>query len=199
MSIAVQHAPLVKPDEYLVGEGVAECKHEYLNGVVYAMAGRTMRHNAIAVRITSRLYAQLAGKRCQPYNSDLLVRVRHGEDLRYYYPDVTIHCGSMEPGSHVIDDPAVIFEVMSESTARTDTGEKRLAYLTIATLEAYVLVDSDQRAVTVWRRTGNGWSPEVFTEPEESLTFANAGCTISLSEIYEGTGLSSGTENGRGT
>ena len=189
MSSAVHHTPLVSPEDYLAGEALSEIKHEYLNGVVYAMAGGTQRHSALSVNIVSLLHAQLRGKRCRPYNSDLLVRVRQGDDQRFYYPDATIHCGPVQEDARVIDDPAVIFEVLSESTARTDTGEKRMAYLTIPTLEAYVLVDSAEREVTVWRRTGEGWAPEVFTQPEATLAFTSAGCALSVGEIYEGTGL----------
>ena len=189
MSIAVQHAPLASADEYLAGEELAEQKHEYLNGAVYAMAGGTQRHSALAVNVVSLLHAQMRGKRCRPYNSDLLVRVRVADDLRFYYPDATIHCGTLQESVRVIDDPTVVFEVLSESTARTDTGEKRMAYLTIPTLEAYVLVDSAERAVTVWRQTGEGWAPEVFTQPETTLTFTSAGCALTVGEIYEGTGL----------
>ena len=189
MSIAVQHAPLVLPEEYLAGEELAEQKHEYLNGVVYATAGGTMRHSALAVRIVALLYPQLRGKNCQPYNSDLLVRIAIGDDLRFYYPDATIYRGPVDETARVIDDPSVVFEVLSESTARTDTGEKRMAYLTIPTLEAYVLVDSADREVTVWCKTGGNWSPEVFTRPEDTLTFASADCSLSVGEIYEGTGI----------
>jgi Uma2 family endonuclease len=189
MSTAVQHAPLVSPDEYLAGEAASEGKHEFLNGMVYAMAGGTKRHSALCVRLIAVLYARLRGHRCQPYNSDLLLRVRSGDDLRFYYPDAMIHCGSENDEARVIDDPTVVFEVLSESTARTDTGEKRMAYLTIPTLEAYVLVDSEEREVTVWRRRGNQWAPEVLTAPDAVLEFTSADCKLTVGEIYEGTGL----------
>lgn len=189
MSFAVQNPPLASEEEYLAGEIASEGKHEYLNGMVYAMGGGTMRHSALTVRIVSLLYAQLRGKRCQPYNSDLLVGVRRGNDLRFYYPDATIHCGPVQVDTRVIENPTVLFEVLSESTARTDTGEKRLAYLTIPTLEAYVLVDSAQRVVTVWRRVGEAWAPAVLTAADAVLTFAEAGCSLSVSDIYEATGL----------
>ena len=189
MSTAVHHAPLVSADEYLAGEITSLSKHEYLSGVVYAMAGGTVRHSAIAVRLMAILYPRLRGGRCQPYNSDLLLRVRMKDDLRFYYPDAVIHCGEMEAEARVIEDPTVIFEVLSDSTARIDTGEKRMAYLTISTLEAYVLIDSECREVTVWRQRDGQWAPEVLTAPDGTLEFASAGCSLSVAEIYEGTGL----------
>jgi Uma2 family endonuclease len=189
MSTAVRHAPLVSPEEYLAGEADSESKHEYLNGVVYAMAGARQRHNEIAMNIAATLHARLRGRPCRPYGSDMLVRVERGNDLRFYYPDVSIICRPAGPDARVQTEPSVIFEVLSESTARTDTGEKRMAYLTIPTLEAYVLVDSAERVVTVWRRTGADWAPEVFAQPEVTIAFTSADCALTVGEIYEGTGL----------
>jgi len=129
------------------------------------------------------------GSSAGPTIRTLLLPVRNGSDLRFYYPDATIHCGPVKDDARVIDDPKVIFEVLSESKARTDTGEKRMAYLTIATLEAYVLVDSTQRAVTVWRRQGATWSHEVYCQPEARLTFINDEYQLLVGEIYESSGL----------
>jgi Uma2 family endonuclease len=189
MSTAVQHAPLVSPDEYLAAEMEADCKHEYLNGMVYAMAGAIQRHNDLTGNIFGTLYGRLHGRPCRPYGSDMLVRVEHGHDLRFYYSDVSITCRPAGPNARVQTEPTVIFEVLSESTARTDTGEKRMAYLTIPTLEAYVLVDSECREVTVWRQRDGHWAPTVMKAPDCRIEFATAGCALTVSDIYEGTGL----------
>jgi Uma2 family endonuclease len=157
--------------------------------VVYAMAGGTERHSEIAVNILAALRGRLRGKPCRPYNSDLLIRVQSGDDLRFYYPDASIICRRAGPEARVQENPSVVFEVLSESTARTDTGEKRMAYLTISTLEALVLVDSRKREVTVWRRGAEGWAPGVFSAPDATLAFASADCALTIAEIYEETGL----------
>lgn len=189
MSSAVQHAPLMSPEEYLAGELAAETKHEFLNGVVYAMAGASKRHCDIATNILGTLFGQLRGQHCRPYGSDMLVRAQRSDDLRYYYPDVSIICRRSGPDAQFQTEPSVIFEILSPSTVRTDTGEKRLAYLTIPSLEAYVLIDSEKREVTVWRKTGEGWAPEVFTRADARIEFASADCALSVGEIYESTSL----------
>ncbi|MEI9892659.1 MAG: Uma2 family endonuclease [Chthoniobacter sp.] len=188
MSIAV-NAPFVSVDEYLAGEAVSETKHEYLSGLVYAMAGATQRHNDLAANILGTLHGRLRGRSCRPYGSDMLIQVERGNDLRFYYPDVSIVCRPAGPSARVQSEPSVIFEVLSESTVRTDTGEKRMAYLNIPTLEVYVLVDSDRREVTVWRQRENQWAPEVLTASDAVLEFPSAGCSLTVGEIYEGAGL----------
>ena len=189
MSTAVQHAPLVSADDYLAAEMEAERKHEYLNGVVCGMAGATERHNDLVMNIAGTLHARLRGSSCRPYASDMLLRVERGQDQRFYYPDVLIVCRPAGPKARVQSEPSVIFEVLSESAERIDTGEKRMAYLTVPTLEAYVIVDADRREVTVWRQTAGQWAPEILTAADAILEFASANCSLSVEEIYEGTEL----------
>src|SRR3954451_8064900 len=121
MGIAAPRTPLVSAEEYLASGGASESKHEYLNGMVYGMAGATQRHNDIAGNVYAALHTQLRGHPCRPYGSDMLVRVEQGDDLRFYYPDVSIICRPAGPESRVQTEPSVIFEVLSESTARVDT------------------------------------------------------------------------------
>jgi Uma2 family endonuclease len=189
MSIAAPHSLLISPEEYLSGEEEGAQKHEYLNGLVYAMAGGTQRHNEISVNILAALHGRLRGKPCRPYGSDMLLRVRNGDDLRFYYPDVSIICRPAGAEERVQENPSVVFEALSESTARTDTGEKRMAYLAIPGLEALVLVDTRKREVTVWRRGVEGWAIEILAAPAATLAFSSADCALTIAEIYEGTGL----------
>lgn len=189
MSIAQRHAPLISPEEFLAGEELSDVKHEYLNGVVHAMAGGKGRHSLLGVNLVVALHAGLRGKKCRAYNSDMLVRVQRGDDLRLYYPDAMIICRQAPLEQHYQEEPAVIFEVLSPSTARTDQGEKRAAYLTIPTLEAYVLVDGEQRAVTVWRRISGRFTSEYYTELEETIHFESGDCDLRLADIYEASEL----------
>jgi Uma2 family endonuclease len=188
MSIAQRHAYLT-PEDFLRGEDGAEKKHEYLNGVVYAMAGGTNRHARIAGNIFGGLFTRLRGQLCQPFNSDVLTRVQHGPDLRFYYPDVSVVCEPNALDAHFQDKPVVIFEVLSESTARLDRGEKREAYLTIPSLRVLALVETDTMAVTLWRRAGEGWTQEYVAAPGQVLAFPEIECELPLAEIYEGAGL----------
>jgi Uma2 family endonuclease len=189
VSAVASHSPFVSPEEYLAGEEVAEQKHEFLNGMVYAMAGARQIHLDIASNILGSLFAQLRGKPCRPYGSDMLLKVQHGDDLRFYYPDVSIVCRRAGRDARVQAEPTVLFEILSESTMRIDTGEKRMAYLTIPTLEAYVIVDSQRCNVTVWRRKGDRWDAQSFTAPDTPLVFTASECQLTIAEIYEETAL----------
>ena len=173
----------ITPEQYLAAEELSEVKHEYLAGKVFAMAGATRHHNVIAVNIVSELRNQLRGKKCQPFGSDMRLRIRTAAASFYYYPDVTVDCSGSEQNE--VDEPTVIFEVLSEATARVDNGEKLFHYRSIPSLRAYVLVDQASAAVTVYHRMGPDWGVQFLGKMEAVLELPEIECRLPLSAIYE--------------
>ena len=83
--------------------------------------------------------------------------------------------------------PALVLEVLSESTRRTDTGEKQDAYLTIPSLKVLLLAESDRPPVVVYRRrSGGGFEAEEYSGLGEVISLAEIGCELRLAELYEG-------------
>src|SRR5262245_50328656 len=122
---AARKAQLVSVDEYLACELVSPLKHEYLGGVVYAMAGARNVHNLIASNTLVSLGSRLRGGRCRPYNSDTKIRIRLPSQVRFYYPDVSVICRPNPQTDSFQDEPAAIVEVISRTTRRIDVGAKK--------------------------------------------------------------------------
>ena len=176
---------LVSPEDYLEGELVAEVKHEYLSGVVYAMAGARNVHNEIATNALAALHNRLRGKPCRPYNSDTKVRLRLPGGLRFYYPDAQVTCQPNPPDDTFQDQPLVIVEVISESTRRTDEGEKLDGYRALPSLEIYLLVESERALVIGYRRGAAAFAREVYSGLDATIPLACIGAELPLAEIYE--------------
>jgi Uma2 family endonuclease len=182
-AIPVKEA-LFSEEDYLRSEELSEVKHEFVAGVAHAMAGAGFEHNTIAGNIHGALHMRLRGKRCQPFGSDLKIRVQSDEHVHFYYPDAMVVCDrtGLAPQRHWTDKPAVIFEVLSESTRRVDEGEKALMYWKVPSLVSYVLVEQDKVQVTVRRRDGGG---EVLSGRETLLRLPELDIEIPLAEFYE--------------
>jgi Uma2 family endonuclease len=183
---AAEKLDLVSVENYLAGELSSTTKHEYLGGMVYAMAGASNRHNTIAGNLFAALHSRLRGHKCRPFNSDTKIRVRLPTHLRLYYPDASVVCRPNPPNDSFQDEPAAIFEVMSEATRRIDEGEKKDAYLTIPSLGAYVLLEQDRPAVIVYRRTEQGFHREVYTGPNATIPLHEIEVELPMADIYEG-------------
>src|SRR5215204_3759587 len=100
-------------DQYLAYERDSGLKHEYDDGEIFAMAGGSRRHSALALRVGAALdAAQKSG--CVAFQSDQKVRVL--ATGKATYPDVTMVCGPIEgdpaePSSATITNPSLIVEV----------------------------------------------------------------------------------------
>ena len=172
--------------EYLAGEELGGVKHEYLGGTVHAMAGASNQHNAIAVNALGFLMAKLRGKSCRPFNSDTKVRIEYPDHTRFYYPDVMVVCHPNPRTDHFQDQPVVVIEVLSDSTRRTDLGEKRDAYLTISSLKVLIFVEPDSHEVIVHRRRSEGgFAVEAYGDLNEIIHLPEIDANLSLAELYE--------------
>jgi Uma2 family endonuclease len=177
------------PEDYLAAERVSQQKHEYLAGVIYAMAGTTIGHERLAGNISGELRTQLRGRKCEVFSSNVKVRIRKNAAEFYYYPDVTVDCSGAENAELFAEEPRVIFEVLSPDTERVDRGEKLRNYQSLDSLDVYALVDQFHIAVTVYRRTSDGWKMEFYTDQEDILDLPTIECTLPMKSIYERTHL----------
>lgn len=177
---------LVPIGDYLAGELNSTIKHEYLGGVVYGMAGARNVHNTIAGNVFAFAHSRLRGLPCQPFNSDTKIRVRLPTQTRFYYPDVSVICRPNPPQESFQDEPALIAEVISRSTRRIDEGEKKDAYLTIPSLNVYMLIEQEAPLVTLHRRTEAGFVREVYEGLDAVISLPEIDIVLPLAEIYAG-------------
>jgi Uma2 family endonuclease len=177
---------LVSVEDYLAGELVSPAKHEYLGGVVHAMAGASNRHNLISSNTLGTLHARLRGRRCRPYNSDTKIRVRLPSHVRFYYPDLSVVCRPNPQSDSFQDDPVVIVEVASRATRRIDSGEKKDAYLAIPSLSAYLIVEQESPTIEVHRRGEQGFEREAYAGLESVIPLGEIETELPLAEVYDG-------------
>jgi Uma2 family endonuclease len=182
---AARKLHLVSVEAYLAAELASPTKHEYLGGVVYARADTSNAHNLIAANTLGTLHGRLRGRRCRAYTSDTKIRVRLPTHVRFYYPDVPVICRPNPPTDSFQDEPAVLFEVLSRRTRRIDEGEKKDAYLSIASLGAYVLVEQELPAAVVYRRTEQGFVREVYEGLDAVIPLPEIEIELPLAEVYE--------------
>ena len=169
--------------DYLGFEASSNVKHEFLDGQIYAMAGGTPEHAALAAAVITLLGPQLRGGACRPYNSDLRVRTPTGLTT---YPDVTVIWGPRELNgidSLAITNPTLIVEVLSRSTEEYDSGDKFEHYKTFPSLREYVLVSHRERSVEVRLREEDGWRTTVVHEG--GMVELSVGARLDVRELYD--------------
>ena len=157
--------------EYVAGERTANERHEYLRGAVFAIAGGSLEHAALASALARDAGAALRGRPCRVFSADARVRV-DATDLTTY-PDLSVVCGELQRAAnddHPMLNPVVLFEVLSDSTEAYDRGAKASHYRLIPSLREYVLVSQSEVRVEVQRRNANGHWEIHESGPGEQVT-----------------------------
>ncbi len=177
----------ISEPDYLEGEKLAAERHEYVDGQTYLMAGSSKRHNRIAGNCY-RAFMLAGDNRCEAFIGDIKVRVKGSK--AYYYPDVVVGCAEDESDEYYLEKPCLIVEVSSDSTIRKDYLEKSLAYQSLTSLQAYLIVAQDKPQVDMLvRTTEGGWALQQFERLEDEITLPCPVMTLSLDTIYAGTDL----------
>lgn len=187
---ALEKPNLITIGDYLAGEEIGGVKNEYIGGAIHAVAGATNRHTTISGNASGLLFGDLRGKSRQPFNSDTKVRIEFPDHTRFYYPDSMVVRESNSGSEHFQDRPVVIVEVLSDSTRRTDLGEKRDACLTIPSLKVLPFVEVDSPSVVLHRRKPEGgFAIEHYSELESLIPLPEIEDSLLLGDLYERVGM----------
>jgi Uma2 family endonuclease len=147
-------------DQYLALEDESPIRHEYLDGEIYAMAGGSPDHAALAAAVIRVLGVRLPPG-CRVFTSDLRVRVP--STGLSTYPDAAVICGrtqrAQDDGLAVVN-PAVVVEVTSTSTEAYDRGEKLRQYQQLPSVGDILIVSHREPRLTLYRRDDQGWQVE---------------------------------------
>lgn len=174
---------LLSVEEYLEFERNSPVKHEYVGGRVYAMVGVSRRHSRISGNIFRKLADAAEGGPCRVHQSDMQVRIPDG---LFYYPDVVVACGPEPEDPYLEDDPCLVVEVLSSTTASTDRREKLLSYRKLPSLRTYLIVEQEETMVERHFRDENDqWQTDIVEEGRFPVN-CPPGAALTVAEVYEG-------------
>jgi Uma2 family endonuclease len=174
--------------EYLAFEEKSETKHEYVKGMVLAMAGAGWNHNIINGNTQTSLNSQLVDSPCVVVSRDMRLKVE-SRSVSFRYPDTMVVCGDpqfVHNRPDTITNPTLLIEVLSASTALEDRNAKLDEYTHIPGLQEYILISPDEPRVERFKRHGaNEWLYTAVMGLDQSLEVSSIDCTLALAKIYE--------------
>lgn len=185
-NLAVKHQYTLK--EYAELEKSSEERLEFYDGNVWSMAGASPNHEKVVGNTITALNIALRKRGCSVFGSNLRVKVPVYEPYRY--PDVTALCG--EPvyeefyGLQMLVNPALIVEVLSDSTKSFDLNEKFTYYKSIESFTEYLLIEQDRPHVILYtKQSADAWLHREFGSLDDKIFLSSLDCEISLADIYE--------------
>jgi len=171
--------------EYLVLEEESSVRHEFLDGEIYAMAGGSPDHAALAASVIGILRGQLPPG-CRVFTSDL--RVRIAATGLTTYPDATVICGRTQRSPDdplAVTNPVLLVEVTSPSTEDYHRGEKLRHYKSLPSLREVLIVSHRGPELTLHRRDEAGWTA-IKAGPGTVVELASVAARLSVDELYRG-------------
>lgn len=177
--------------DYVALEAESSTKHEFLGGEIYAMAGGSEEHSALAAEVLRALGNAVGERPCRVHTSDLRIYVEAAGLATF--PDGAVICGELQqhtpsPAATALN-PTVLVEVTSDSSEHYDTDAKLEFYKTIPSLKDYVIVSHRERRITVHHRASDGsWTPRVAIA-RGGVEVESLGAELIVDTVYRGSSI----------
>jgi Uma2 family endonuclease len=170
-------------EQYAALEEESSIRHEYLDGEIYAMAGGSPDHAALAAAVISLLRPQLPPG-CRVFTLDLRIRIR--STGLSTYPDVAVVCGrtARAPDDPLaVVNPVLLVEVTSNSTEKYDGGEKLRHYKHLPSVRQVLIVSHREPYLTLHRREDQEWIA-IEARREEGIVLAAIAARLPVEDVY---------------
>jgi Uma2 family endonuclease len=187
-------------EEYLAMEDAAETKHEFVDGHVYdwpgydydaeGMVGARRAHNRLQMNFLLAVGPAARAAGCEPFGSDMRLRIRLPHTRRYYYPDAMVLCDQELRAAEGDDEmhvtrPCIVAEVLSQRSVRIDHTEKLLAYQAMTSVQAYLIIHQQQQRVEFYRRGEDAtWQAAAMLEPGDTMRLPCIEADLRVADLY---------------
>lgn len=168
----------ISEEAYLQGELMADTRHEYIQGEVFAMAGASRNHALLAADCIQALTNHLQHSACMTFSPYIKVKA----DGNFLYPNVMVVCDAPEGNDLYTEKPTRIVEVLSNTTRRQDKTTKQTAYKKLPSLQEYVLIEQDHVEIELFRRSKNWFAEHYFLG--DNLDLESIALNVSVADLY---------------
>lgn len=127
-------------------------RYEYIDGEIFLQASPKGDHQWARMELIGVFYQFFAGKTCRPFVAPFDITIRRSNDINVVQPDLMVICDFKEKlggDGYYHGVPALVVEILSESTKRNDLIKKLNLYMQGGVKE-YWVVDSKSKQITIY-------------------------------------------------
>jgi len=170
-------------EEFFEFDEKSPLRHEFINGVIFAMLGPSLNHNLIINNLESPIRNHLGRGPCKAFTSEVKLVIRRATNEVVYSPDLIVDCRPDTRDPRYVQDPKLLVEVLSPSTQIIDRREKLQNYRLIDSVEEYVIIAQDECRVVVYPRAER-WKPRVYACLDTAVELRSIDLAVPLTDLY---------------
>jgi Uma2 family endonuclease len=162
-----------------------EGRYELKDGRIVMMVGAGRRHADISADIVFSLKSRLDRKAWSVTTAEVAVEI--DGDIRY--PDVLVERAGGNPKARSTREPTLVVEVLSPSSIALDLHVKAAEYMSLASLESYIVTAQDEPRLWIWNRVTEApraWpkAPLEVHGKDKAVPVPALGVELPMAEIY---------------
>ncbi|MGI6554619.1 MAG: type II toxin-antitoxin system prevent-host-death family antitoxin [Bacillota bacterium] len=164
----------------------SENRYEYIDGEVYLLASPSYDHQNIIMEISNAFYNWFKGKKCRPLTAPFDVTLIKDDNKNVVQPDIIVICDTEninEKGRYT-GTPAMVVEVLSESTRQKDMLKKLDLYFHSGIQEYWIVSPFRKEVYTYSFEEKDIKEYLVYKETETAQSMIFEGLEISLRQIF---------------
>jgi Uma2 family endonuclease len=161
-----------------------EERYEFSAGRVIKLVRVTRNHAQVATNLLCALTSRVQRERYDVFLATFAVLV----DDSVRFPDVLVEPAQSDGKSLRAESPILIAEVLSPGTYHLDFGDKLREYLTLPTLDTYLIISPDEPRIWVWQRNDGTFpkEPEIIEKRDQHVGLPALAIDIPVDDIYRG-------------
>jgi prevent-host-death family protein len=175
-------------EEFLAISENSEERYEYIDGEIYLLASPKTVHQKILGRLHLIFCNWFQGKKCQPMLApyDITLK-RNQENINVVQPDLMVICDldeNLNEKDYYMGVPALVVEIISESTRGKDLIKKLDLYMSTGISE-YWIINPINREVSVFLFEENNIAKNAtYKNRETAVSYHFDGLEVSLEKIF---------------
>ena len=163
----------------------SENRFEYIDGEIYLLASPRFKHQKIVIEMSSILLEWFKSKKCQPLSAPFDVTLYKDEEPNVVQPDLLVICDqeNVEEDDTYSGIPALVVEVLSQSTQNKDVIKKLDLYRAAGVCE-YWIINPLSKEINIYQFAEKEINNIVtFKKNEVAKSFVFSGLEIMVDDV----------------
>lgn len=170
-------------DEFVAWSEDQPGRYELYDGEVVRMQSERVSHGIVKSSAFAALREAIrrTGIACIALPDGMTVKI----DARTAFePDCTIHCGPIDVNGIFATNPVIVVEVLSRSSQTLDAVTKLDAYFRVASIQHYLIINTERRLVIHHRRNGEEIATRILGRGEGELALDPPGIKVPVGAFF---------------